>query len=441
MIPKVPGDSGEIRYAKHAGAHLTYRLWGEGPPLLYVHSQFLPLAAIDEEPAYERFIARLAAFATVIVFDRIGVGLSDPMIEDPTIDDWAAQLETVLDAVGADSGYLLGHGWGGLPTVTLAAARPERVRGLVLAMAIGGRGTPLDVDLEDVIATARPERPSTTLDLLTLLSPTRAEDVAFRTWWDSAGRRGASPAVAQALLALQVSADVTSLLPRIHVPTLVIHRPKAGMSPSGAAPFGASIEGARVVEVDGIDALVWLPDSEAVVAEIEQFVTGEHHPLPARRHLLSVMFSDVVGSTEAVARMGDDRWRDVLDAHDRQMRAELTRHGGTEIDTAGDGYFVTFATPSAAARCARRLHRAMADIGIQLRVGIHCGEVEMRGGNIAGIGVHIGARVQARAEPGETWVTSTAKEAMTGAGFTFVERGAHDLKGVPDPWQLYAIAQ
>jgi class 3 adenylate cyclase len=290
-----------------------------------------------------------------------------------------------------------------------------------------------------MVATAQPSGQPTSLDLLALLSPTRVDDVAFRRWWENAGRRGASPAVAQQLLAFQASADVTALIPEVHVSTLVIDRPLAPKAWPSDKPFGADIEGARVVEVDGVDFLLWLPDSEAVVAEIEDFLTGERRPAPVHRQLLTVMFTDVVGSTTAATRLGDHRWRDVLETHDRLMRAELQRHGGTEIDTAGDGFLSTFSTPSAAVRCAGRLHRAMAEVDLQLRVGIHCGEVEVGENGIAGIAVHLGARVQAKAEPGETLVTSTVREAMTGSPFTLAERGAHELKGVPGSWHLYAV--
>jgi class 3 adenylate cyclase len=433
-------NQGEIRYAEHGDAHLAYRMWGDGPPLLYAHSQFIPVTAIDEEPAYERFIAQLASFATVIAFDRRGIGLSDPMRDDPTVEDWSAQLESVLDAAGFERSFVLGHGWGGLPSVTFAATHPERVKGLVLAMAVGWGGAPDGLAMDEVLATTRPSGQPTAVDLLSLLTPTRADDVAFRHWWDSAGQRGASPAVAQQLLALQVSAGVTDLFPQVHVPTLVIDRPDAARSWPSDTPFGADIEGARVVEVDGTDMLLWLPDSEAVVAEIEDLLTGERPNAPGHRQLLTVMFTDVVGSTTSAAQFGDDRWRDVLETHDRLMRAELRRHGGTEIDTAGDGFLSTFTTPSAAVGCARRLHRSMADIDIKLRIGIHCGEVEVREhNNIAGMAVHLGARVQAKADPGETWVTSTVREAMTGSAFAVEARGAHELKGVPGSWHLYAV--
>lgn len=432
-------DAGGIRYAAHDGAHLTYRRWGAGPPLVYVHSQFLPISVIDEEPAYERFVAGLATFATVIVFDRRGIGLSDPMRDEPTVEDWAAQLESVLDAAEVDGAYLLGHGWGALPAVTLAATRPARVRGLVLAMAVGAPGTAGDSLIDDLLASARPSHPSTVVDGLTLLSPSRAGDVAFRKWWDSAGQRGASPAVAQQLLALQATADVSALLPAVRVPTLVIDRPKARRWVRGSPPFGTAIEGARLVEVDGIDTLIWLSDSDAVVAEIDYFITGERHPTPSDRRLLTLMFSDIVGSTTAAAQMGDDRWRDVLAAHHRLVRTELARHGGTEVDTAGDGFLSTFATPSDAARCAERLHRAMVQLGIELRVGIHCGETTTMGDHIAGIALHIAARVQSKATPAQTWVTTAVREAMTGSEFTFEATGEHELKGVPGSWCLFAI--
>ena len=206
--------------------------------------------------------------------------------------------------------------------------------------------------------------------------------------------------------------------------------------------IGSEIPAATVVDVGGIDLLPWLPDSEAVVAEIEDFLTGERGHTPVRRSLLTIMFTDVVGSTASAVRLGDERWRELLEGHDRVLREELARHDGHEVDTAGDGFLSTFATPSQAVRCATRLHRAMAEIGLQLRVGIHCGEVEVRasGSAIAGVAVHIAARTQAKAHPGETLVTSTARDAMTGADVAFVDRGRHVLKGVTGRWALSAVA-
>jgi class 3 adenylate cyclase len=434
----VLGDA-EVRYAVHAGGHLAYSVFGDGPPLLWAPSQFVPISAMHEEPAYERFLDGLAGFATVIVFDRRGIGLSDPQPGEPTVDDWAAQLESVMLAAGHDSCFVVAHGWGGLAGVTLAAARPERVRGLVLAVAAGSKGGAPSDSVEAVVASASPSAPASGVDFLSILAPSRVDDPAFRRWWDSAGRRGASPAVAQRMLTLHWSSDVVHLLPDVHVPTLVIHRPGVHVMSGAGGRFGAEIEGARVVEVPGVDTLPWLGDSDAVVAEIEDFVTGARNAPRARRRLLTVMFTDVVGSTTAAAELGDDRWRDVLETHDRLLRAEAARHQGTEIDTAGDGFLLTFETPSAAVRCAQRVHRVLDEIGIRLRVGIHCGEVELRERNIAGIAVHLAARVQAAATPGETWVTSTVREAMAGSPVRFEARGPHRLKGVPDDWYLFAV--
>ena len=430
-------ERGEIRYAAHEDAHLAYRTWGDGPPILYIPSQFIPIAAMDEEPSYERFLSGLAAFSTVVAFDRRGIGLSDPMRTDPTVEDWAAQCISVLDAAGFDDAFVLAHAWGGLAGVMMAVRTPTRVRGLVLAMAAGRAITPLGVAPDDVINAARPSVTAGAVDFFALLAPSRVDDAAFRQWWDAAGPRGASPSVAQRLLHLQLTADVTSMTQEVGVPTLVVDRPAARFRTLDHA-FGADIDGATVVEVDGIDVLLWLPDSEAVVAEVEDFVTGSRRPGPVHRQMLTVMFTDVVGSTDAAARMGDRRWRDLLESHDRLMRSELSRHGGREIDTAGDGFLVTFPMPSDAVRCARRLHEAVARVDLQLRVGIHCGEVEVRGENIAGIAVHLAARVQARSEPGETLVTSTVREAMIGSGVHFEPRGGHELKGVPGSWQLFA---
>jgi class 3 adenylate cyclase len=428
----------DINYAEHRGAHLAYRVWGDGPPLVYVPSQFIAITAMDDEPAYERFLRGLGAFASVITFDRLGIGQSDPMPDAPTLDDWQAQIESVMIAAGYESAFILAHAFGGIPAIALAATRPERVRGLILAMALEGTSLPAEVPLDRVIAAARPNDPDQLFDFVGLLAPSRADDPAFRRWWDDAGQRGASPAVAQSLLALQANADASALVESITVPALVIRRPAyPGFPWPGAAE--ADIPGARVVDVGGVDLLPWLPDSDAIVAEVQDFVTGERRPETTTRTLLAVMFTDVVESTGSAVRLGDRHWTDLLETHDRLLRRELVRFGGNEIDTAGDGFLSTFATPSQAIQCASRLHHAMQAIGLRLRVGIHCGEVEMRDPGIAGIAVHIAARVQSKADPGETLVTSTTKDIVTGSGATLRRKGQYALKGVPGRWVLYAV--
>lgn len=435
---------GDLRYAPYNGAHVAYRTWGEGPALLWLPSEFIPVMSMDDEPAYERFLAGLASFGTLIAFDRLGVGLSDPMPthEKPTTADWAAQSLAVLDHAGVERAYLVAHGGGGIVSVLLAARHSERVAGLISALAMCELRAAIDAEqetLENILDSARPGADGG-YDFLAALAPSRANDEGFRRWWNNAGQRGASPAVAQLLLEYQGTESSAHLLCEVTVPTLVIARPDYEWSPGADMRFAAVVPGARVVDVAGIDALPWLPDSEAIVAEIEDFVTGMRSAATGgSRALLTVMFTDVVGSTDTAARLGDNHWRDLLEVHDRIMRKQLERHGGTEIDTAGDGFLSTFPTPSQAVQCAIRLHRAMADAGLQLRVGIHCGEVEVRGHNIAGLTVHIAARVQSKAEPATTFVTSTAREAMAGSGLSFEDRGAHPLKGVPGDWQLFSV--
>jgi class 3 adenylate cyclase len=434
---------GELRYASHGDTHVAYRTWGTGPPVVWLPSQFIPVMSMDEEPAYERFLLRLASFATVIAFDRLGIGLSDPIPPDqpPTVEEWAEQCVSVLAAAGFDRAHLLAHGGGGMPAVVMAVHHPDRVAGLIFAMAVvtySGVANNRET-LARIIESAMPGGVDS-VDFLTLLAPSRTDDDAFRRWWNNAGQRGASPAVAQRLLEMQGRDDVTHLVDAVTAPALVLHRPAYDPGPLGGDPaFAATMPGARVVEVDGVDALPWLPDSDAIVAEVEDFVTGARSAVTGTRALLTVMFTDVVGSTDAAARLGDDHWRDLLEVHDRIMRHHLGRHGGTEIDTAGDGFLSTFATPTQAVQCATRLHRAMAGAGLQLRVGVHCGEVELRGENIAGLTVHIAARVQARAEAATTFVTSTVREAMAGSGVTFEDRGAHVLKGVPGEWRVFVV--
>lgn len=431
------GDGGGIRYATHGDAHLAYRSWGSGPPLLYVASQFIPVVAIDEQPAFRRFVEGLARFATVIAFDRLGVGLSDPMVDDPTVDDWADQLVAVLDASGHESAHLLAHAWGGLATVTLAARCPGRVRSLIFAMAAGSAAVPAGHTVDEIVGGARPSAPSA-VDFLAMLAPSRVGDQAFRRWWESAGQRGASPGIAQRLLAMQASTDVTPLLADLRVPTLVIDRPAIERRMPGPL-LGTQVPGARVVEVAGVDVLVWLPDADAVIEEVEAFVTGTRRSAAAQRRLTTLFFVDVVGSTASASRLGDRRWQEVLDSYEDTVRREIDRHGGTAIDTAGDGFLATFGSPSEAVRCASRLHRSLAELDLEVRVGIHCGEVEVRGDDVGGLGVHLAARVEASATPGRTWVTSTVREAMLGADVRFSSRGSHELKGVPGSWELYEV--
>jgi class 3 adenylate cyclase len=283
-------------------------------------------------------------------------------------------------------------------------------------------------------------------DALKIVAPSVAGDNAFRTWWDLAGNRAASPSMARAHTKLLAEADVRDTLARITAPTLILHRDSSRFVPVGHGRYLAEhIAGSRYVELPGADALYWVGDTAPLLDEIEEFITGARGGLHAERVLTTIVFTDIVGSTERAATLGDDRWRDLLDNHDTIIRHELTRFRGREDNTAGDGFVATFTSPSVALDCAEAIIDAVQALGIHVRVGIHAGEVEVRGASpkkdVAGMAVHIGARVAALAGPSEVLVSSTVREIVAGSRRTFADRGEYELKGVPGRWRLYAVAR
>jgi class 3 adenylate cyclase len=279
-------------------------------------------------------------------------------------------------------------------------------------------------------------------DMLGIIAPAVADDAAFRSWWDMAGNRAASPSMARAFINKVREGDVRDRLPRVAVPTLILHRDNPGFSPVGHAHYLAErIPGSRLVELPGEDALYWVGDTAPMLDEIEEFITGVRGGSDAERLLTTIMFTDIVGSTERAAALGDHRWRDLLDNHDRIVRHELQRFSGREVNTAGDGFVATFSSPSAAIACADAIVDAIHVLGIEVRVGIHAGEVEVRGADVAGMAVHIGARVAALAGPNEVLVSSTLRDIVTGSRHRFGDRGETTLKGVPGYWRLYALVR
>jgi class 3 adenylate cyclase len=278
-------------------------------------------------------------------------------------------------------------------------------------------------------------------DVLQFIAPSVAGDDAFRAWWDAAGNRAASPSMARAVSAVVGAADVRDRLASITAPTLIIHRADAAFVPSGHGRYLAEhIAGSRYVELPGPDSLHWTGDAAAVLDEIEEFVTGVRG-FEAERVLTTIVFTDIVGSTERAAALGDDRWHALLDNHDNVVRHELERFRGREVNTVGDGFVAMFTSPSVAIDCADAILDAVRPLGIEVRVGIHAGEVEVRGADIAGMAVHIGARVAALAGPSEVLVSSTVREIVTGSRRHFTERGEYDLKGVPGRWRVHALVR
>jgi class 3 adenylate cyclase len=277
-------------------------------------------------------------------------------------------------------------------------------------------------------------------DMLGFIAPSMVDDNAFRAWWDMAGNRAASPSMARAIILTVRHCDVRDTLARISAPTLVVHRESCDFCPPDNGRYIAEhISGARLVELPGADALYWVGDTAPMLDEIEEFVTGVRGGFGADRVLTTIMFTDIVGSTQRAAILGDVRWRDLLDNHDTIVRHELERFGGFEVNTAGDGFVASFPSPSAAIACADSLVDAIRVLGIEIRVGIHAGEVEVRGDDVAGMAVHIGARVAALAGPSEVLVSSTVRDIVTGSRHRFADRGEHELKGVPGQWRLCAL--
>jgi class 3 adenylate cyclase len=356
-----------------------------------------------------------------------------------------------MDAVGCEQAAILATSYNAMSGLVLAAEYPQRVRSLVVVNGtariqwapdypIGARQSATDPFTTTAI---EPDAIEQGFDVLGVIAPSVARDDAFRAWWDHAGNRAASPRMARAVSRVVADADVRDTLGRIVAPTLIVHRGSGNFIPADHGRFLAQhIAGSRYVELSGADSLYWVGDAGPMLDEIEEFITGVRGGSDAERVLATIVFTDIVGSTERAAALGDDRWRDLLDNHDALVRRELRRFGGREVNTAGDGFVATFTSPSAALACADEIADAVRVLGIDVRVGIHAGEVEVRGAlknDVAGMAVHIGARVAALAGPGEVLVSSTVRDIVTGSRHTFVERGEHALKGVPAQWRLYAL--
>jgi class 3 adenylate cyclase len=453
-------SSTRTRYAKSGGVDVAYQVLGDGPiDLLVFTGWMLPIDCLDEEPAMARFQRRLASFGRLIRFDTRGVGLSDrgSAATPPTREDWAQDALAVLDAVGGESAAVVAPFLHVAAGLTLTVAHPERVSGLIL---IGGAarimqspdypyGLPDDF-LERVRVVWDPDAVELGYDAVAVGGPSVAADPAFRAWWDRAGNLGATPAMAEAILEGFWRMDVRHLLSEVQRPTLVIQRVDIPVpvgvdipvgNASGAGHYLAEhIAGAKCVDLPGADLFHWVGDTRPMLDEIEEFLTGVRGGT-SERVLATVLFTDIVGSTDRAAQLGDRGWRDLLDRHDQSVRTQLDRFRGREINTTGDGVLATFDSPGRAIECALAIRETLAAFDIGMRAGIHTGEIEVRGDDVAGLAVHIGARVSALAEPGEVLVSSTVKDIVVGSSIVFSERGQHELKGVPGTWRLYAVNQ
>jgi class 3 adenylate cyclase len=436
------------RYARSGDVHIAYHMTGDGPvDLLLVPDGVIPIEAIPEEPSFDRFVRRLGRFCRVIRFDRRGMGLSDPVTpaNPPTLEQWMEDAEGVLDAVGSDRAALLGMAEGGFVTTMLAATRPERASALVLVHATPGWNAE---PFHHGVAAEVLERLDSTVDTawgdldwsVPLFAPSAANDQRYRDWLQRAVRHALSPAMARAVFEVVFRSDIRDILPAVGIPTLVIHRRgNEYLDPEHSRYLAEHIPEARYLEVDGVDHVPYLGDQEPILQAIEEFLTGSRPRPQADRILATILFTDIVGSTETAAEVGDERWRDLLLDHYDLARGELERFGGRLVGTVGDGILATFDGPARAVRCACAMVDAMRRLGLEIRAGLHTGEVEVLGTDLGGIAVHIGARIMSLAGSGEVLASSTVKDLVAGSGIRFDDRGTHRLKGVPEDWRLFTV--
>ena len=436
----------ETHYAKSGEVNIAYQITGDGPfDLVYVPGWISNIELMWEEPAHARLLSRLASFSRLILFDKRGTGMSDPVALDrlPTLEQRMDDVRAVMDAAGSDRAALFGSSEGGLMSVLFSATYPARTHALVTHAIYAKRLWSPDYPWAPTPEARAAEIEATERSWggemdISVLAP--SADEAFRRRAVAYLRRSASPGAAVALLRMNSQIDVRPALPTISVPTLVLQREgDLDVKLEEARWIAGQIPGAKLVELPGNDHLIWAGDVDELVDEVEDFLTGSR-PAPASdRVLATVLFTDIVASTERASELGDRRWRELLEQHHRMVRRELERFRGREVDTAGDGFLATFDGPARAVRCGRAIQQAVADLGLEVRAGLHTGEVELTDGQVAGIAVHTGARVAALAQPGEVLVSSTVKDLVAGSGLVFVERGTHELKGVPGEWRLYSV--
>lgn len=434
------------RYADSAGVSIAYQVHGEGDlDLVLVPGFVSQVELLWEEPALARFLRRLASFSRLIVFDKRGQGLSDRPGEPPTLEDSMDDLRAVMEAAGCLEPAVMGISEGGPMSALFAATYPDRISSLVLcgthAKMLQAPDFPWGIPAEALDRWAETMRREWGGPVgVQLWAPSAVGEAEFERWWGRMLRQGTSPAGAIALIDLYRELDVRAVLPSVAVPTLVVHRKDDRIVPVGQGRYLAGhIPDARLVELEGEDHLPWIGDQDALLDEVEEFLVGSRRAREPDRALATVLFTDIVGSTERAAELGDRRWRDLLERHDEAVRRQLRIHRGREVKTMGDGFLAAFDGPARAIRSATAIAGAVGDIGLEIRAGIHTGEVELIGDDVGGMAVNIGARIGALARPGEVLVSSTVRELVVGSGLEFAERGSHALKGAPGEWRLFSV--
>ena len=438
----------ETKYTQSGEVSIAYQIVGDGPLDLVIVPGFVShLEQAWEDPSYSRFLLQLASFSRLILFDKRGTGLSDRVSGIPTLEERMDDVRAVMDAVGSQQATFFGISEGGPMSVLFAATYPERASALLLYGSIA-RGAwapdypwgskPDDTGFEEWLEGWRKEWGGPYG--LDFWAPSMAEDKVFQQWWAKYLRLSASPSAVINIFRMNLAIDIRDILPSIRVPTLVLHRVgDMAIDIDEGRYLAKNIPNARLVELGGNDHLWWVGNTEAIVNEIQSFITGEHAPVERDRILATILFTDIVDSTKRTVELGDSRWKDVLETHNAVMHKEVDRFRGRAIRSTGDGYLSVFDGPGRAIRCSSAIRSELGRHGIEIRIGVHTGEIDLMGEDVGGLAVNIASRVLAEAADNEVWVSRTVKDLVVGSGFNFVERGTHSLKGVPGEWSLYSV--
>jgi pimeloyl-ACP methyl ester carboxylesterase len=428
------------RYAKSGDVHVAYQVFGEGPDLVVAPGFVSHIENYWDEPHFARSLSKVSSFCRVVLFDKRGTGLSDRVAHLPHMDERMDDLRAVMDAVGIERANLFGISEGGSLATLFAASHPERTQSLVLygSFARFRHWIPTD-HAWDALMKYMDEAWGTGKSL-PAFAPSKANDPAIQQWWGKFERLGASPSAAIALMRMNREIDISGILHSINVPTLVVHcTGDTLVSVEGGRELAEGIPGARLVEIPGADHLFFLDDdaSDRMLAEMQEFLTGARSAPVVDRVLATVVFEDIVDSTKRADAQGDRAWRDLLEAHDKAVRQELSRFRGREVKSLGDGFLATFDGPARAIHCASAIRNSLRGFHVPVRIGLHTGEVELAKNDVRGIAVHIASRVAQLGGPNDVLVSRTVKDLVAGSGIKFEDFGAHALKGIPEPWQVF----
>jgi pimeloyl-ACP methyl ester carboxylesterase len=435
MLPKT-------RYAKSGNVHIAYQAFGNGDvDLVFVPGFVSNIEVYWDEPHFARWLRKLASFSRVITFDKRGTGLSDRLEVLPTMDERMDDVRAVMDAAGSKRAAILGLSEGGSLATVFAAHYPERCRALVLWGAFAKFSSWFSTSEKLERFFDHVETDWGTGSNIGVWVPSKKDDPVFREWFAKRERASASPAAVVALMRMNMMIDISGILPYVRVPTLVVHRTNdTVVNVEGGRQLASNIPNARLLELPGIDHMPFFGDNaDQLTNGVIEFLTGVRPAIADERILATVLLTDIVGSTKHAEAMGDRCWRELLDTHNALFRRELTRFRGTEVKTTGDGFLATFDGPGRAIQCSLALIASIGSLGIEIRAGLHTGEVEFADSDVRGIAVHVAARVAALAGPNECLVTRTVKDLVAGADVSFLERGKRDLKGIAEAIDLFAV--